>query len=65
MKLAGNVVLFRARRIVTVPSSSGCRRTSSVRRLNSGNSSRKSMLLCESEISPGVGVEPPPTSPRR
>ena len=40
MKLAGNVVLDSAREIVTVPSSSGWRRTSSVRRLNSGSSSR-------------------------
>ena len=63
MKLAGNVVLFRARLIVTVPSSSGWRSTSSVRRLNSGSSSRKRTPLWLIEISPGVGVEPPPTRP--
>jgi len=63
MKLAGNVVLLSARAIVTVPSSSGWRSTSSVCRLNSGNSSRKSTPLWASEISPGEGVEPPPTSP--
>ena len=63
MKLAGKVVLFRARAIVTVPSSSGWRSTSSVWRLNSGNSSRNSTPLWASEISPGEGVEPPPTRP--
>ena len=45
MKLAGNVVLFSAREIVTVPSSSGWRSTSSVWRLNSGSSSRNSTPL--------------------
>ena len=49
MKLAGNVVLDSARAIVTVPSSSGCRSTSSVRRLNSGSSSRNSTPLCDSD----------------
>ena len=63
MKFAGKVVLFKARLIVTVPSSSGWRRTSSVRRLNSGSSSRKRTPLWLIDISPGVGVEPPPTSP--
>jgi len=63
MKSAGKVVLFRAREIVTTPSSSGWRSTSSVRRLNSGNSSRNKTPLWLSEISPGVGVLPPPTSP--
>ena len=52
-----------AREIVTTPSSSGCRSTSSVRRLNSGNSSRNSTPLCERLISPGAGVLPPPTRP--
>ena len=56
MKFAGKVVLFKARLIVTVPSSSGCRSTSSVRRLNSGSSSRNNTPLCDIEISPGVGV---------
>ena len=63
MKLAGKVVLDSAREIVTVPSSSGCRSTSSVRRLNSGNSSRNRTPLWLREISPGEGVEPPPTRP--
>ncbi len=63
MKFAGKVVLFRARLIVTVPSSKGWRSTSSVRRLNSGSSSRNNTPLWLIEISPGVGVEPPPTSP--
>ena len=63
MKFAGNVVLDNAREIVTWPSSSGCRKTSSVRRLNSGSSSRNRTPLWEREISPGAGVEPPPTSP--
>ena len=37
---AGKVTLPMAREIVTFPDSRGCRRTSSVRRLNSGSSSR-------------------------
>ena len=56
MKLAGNVVLFKARAMVTVPSSKGWRRTSSVRRLNSGSSSRNNTPLWAIVISPGVGV---------
>ena len=56
-------MLFSAREIVTVPSSSGWRSTSSVRRLNSGSSSRNSTPLCARLISPGVGVLPPPTRP--
>jgi hypothetical protein len=63
MKFDGNVVLDSARAMVTVPSSSGWRSTSSVRRLNSGSSSRKSTPLWAREISPGEGVEPPPTRP--
>ena len=43
-------------------SSRGCRITSSTERLNSGNSSRNNMPLCASDISPGTGLEPPPTS---
>src|SRR5690606_23691246 len=43
--------------------SNGCRSTSSVRRLNSGSSSKNSTPLWLNEISPGVGIEPPPTSP--
>ncbi len=45
MKFAGNVVLLNPRLIVTVPSSSGWRNTSSVVRLNSGNSSRNNTPL--------------------
>jgi len=40
MSRAGNVSVAVARLIVTTPSSNGCRSTSSVCRLNSGNSSR-------------------------
>ena len=63
MNSAGNVVDVKAREIVTTPSSSGCRNTSSVRRLNSGNSSRNSTPWCERLISPGTGMLPPPTNP--
>jgi hypothetical protein len=63
MKSAGNSVARSARLIDTVPSSSGCRRTSSVVRLNSGSSSRNSTPLWARLISPGAGVEPPPTRP--
>ena len=61
--VAGEVVPVSARLIVTTPSSSGCRNTSSVVRLNSGNSSRNSTPLWLVVISPGVGTLPPPTSP--
>lgn len=44
-KSAGNVVLLSARLIVTCPSSSGCRITSSVFRLNSGSSSKNRIPL--------------------
>ena len=54
---------FSARLIVTWPSSSGWRSTSSVVRLNSGSSSRNNTPLWARLISPGVGVEPPPTRP--
>ena len=60
---AGKVTLRSARLIVTWPSSSGWRSTSSVFRLNSGNSSRNRTPLWAIEISPGCGVLPPPTSP--
>ena len=43
-------------------SSNGCRITSRTERLNSGNSSKNKTPLCDSEISPGCGYEPPPTS---
>ena len=42
MKRAGNVTEVAAREMVTEPSSSGWRITSSTLRWNSGNSSRKS-----------------------
>ena len=61
--LAGKVVVPRARLIVTLPSSSGCRNTSSVRRLNSGSSSRNNTPLWANEISPGIGMERPPSRP--
>ena len=51
-----------AREMVTRPDSSGWRITSSTWRLYSGSSSRKSTPRCASEISPGRGGEPPPTS---
>ncbi len=54
-KRAGKTAVRAARAIVTRPSSSGCRSTSSTRRSNSGISSRNSTPLCASEISPGRG----------
>ena len=48
--------------MVIVPLSSGSRSASSAARGNSGNSSRNSTPWCASEISPGRGGEPPPTS---
>ena len=51
-----------ARDTVTWPDSSGSRSTSSAARLHSGSSSRNSTPLCASEISPGRGCAPPPTS---
>jgi hypothetical protein len=44
-------------------SSSGCRKTSKTWRRNSGSSSRKSILWCASDTSPGIGTWPPPISP--
>ena len=63
IKLAGKVVEFVAREMVTLPCSKGCRNTSRLRRLNSGSSSRKSTPLLARLISPGVGMLPPPTIP--
>jgi hypothetical protein len=63
MKRAGKLRLIAARAIVTMPSSSGCRSTSSTLRGNSGSSSRNSSPLCASETSPGRGIMPPPISP--
>ena len=63
MKEQGKSMLPLARDMVTRPLSSGWRSVSSVRRANSGSSSRKSTPWCASEISPGVIFEPPPMSP--
>ena len=48
--------------MVTTPDSSGSRSTSSARRSHSGSSSRNSTPWCASDISPGRGSAPPPTS---
>lgn len=61
-KRAGNSHCRAAREMVTTPDSSGSRRTSSARRSHSGSSSRNRTPLCASEISPGRGSAPPPTS---
>jgi hypothetical protein len=61
-KRAGNSARRAAREMVIVPVSSGSRSASSAARGNSGNSSRNSTPWCASEISPGRGGEPPPTS---
>ena len=63
MKRAGNVSDIEALAMVTLPSSKGCRITSSTLRGNSGSSSRNKTPLCESETSPGRGMMPPPISP--
>ena len=60
VKLAGKVARSLAREIEIWWSSSGCRRASSTDLGNSGNSSRKRMPRCASEISPGVMGFPPP-----
>ncbi len=61
-KRAGKTAVRAARAMLTRPSSSGCRSTSSTRRSNSGISSRNSTPLWASDISPGRGIAPPPTS---
>lgn len=61
-KRAGNCACRAAREIVMRPVSSGSRSASSAGRGNSGSSSRKSTPWWASEISPGRGGEPPPTS---
>ena len=61
-KRAGKVARRAARDTVTSPLSSGSRRDSSTRRSNSGSSSRNSTPSWASEISPGRGWAPPPTS---
>ncbi len=63
MKRAGKLSEVAAREMVTIPSSSGCRNTSSALRWNSGSSSRKSTPLWASDTSPGRGMVPPPISP--
>ena len=49
--------------MVIFPSSIGWRSTSIATRENSGNSSRKSTPLWASDISPGLGIAPPPERP--
>ena len=61
MKLAGYSTWYLALDTLIWRSSSGWRRTSRTVRGNSGNSSRKSIPLWESDISPGIGTVPPPT----
>ena len=63
--LAGKRTLPAARRITMSPFSSGSRSASSEPRSNCENSSRNSTPWCASEISPGRGGLPPPTSPAR
>lgn len=60
-KRAGKSAWRAAREMWMWPDSRGSRRTSSTRRSNSGNSSRNRMPRCASEISPGLGLLPPPT----
>ena len=62
VKRAGNVSVPGAREIVTVPSSSGDAALRASERENSPSSSRKSTPYWASEISPGRGKAPPPTS---
>ena len=61
--LAGKVTVPAARLTVTLPSSSGCRNTSRVERLNSGSSSRKSTPLCARLTSPGARIRRAPDQP--
>src|SRR5215510_10542859 len=63
MNCEGKVIVPAAREMVTQPSSRGWRRVSRTLRLNSGSSSRKSTPWCASEISPGLGLMLPPSSP--
>ena len=63
MKRQGSSTAWRARTIVTRPSSSGWRRASSASRENSPSSSRNRTPRWASVTSPGRGGEPPPTSP--
>lgn len=59
---AGKAACLAAREIVMRPVSSGSRSASSAARGSSGASSRNSTPPCASEISPGRGGDPPPTS---
>ena len=56
-------MLVCALEIVTSLSSTGCLKTSSTERGNSGISSKNKTPLCASVISPGFGLEPPPMIP--
>jgi len=60
MIFAGNVAVPCTRETVIILSSSGWRRLSIICLGNSGNSSAKKIPLCASDISPGLGVLPPP-----
>ena len=60
--LAGKSLRRAARAILMRPLSSGCLSASSTPRSNSGSSSRNSTPWWASEISPGRGTPPPPTS---
>ncbi len=61
IKLAGKSTEIFALEMVTFLSSKGCRITSNTALLNSGSSSKNSTPLCAKEISPGLGIPPPPT----
>ena len=65
MNRAGNVTFPSARVMQTRPASKGWRRLCSTAGLNSGSSSRNRTPLWASDISPGRGGLPPPTSPAR
>ena len=59
----GYVTVPDALDMVTFLSSRGCLSISRVGLENSGSSSRNRIPLCASEISPGLGLVPPPDSP--
>ena len=65
MNFDGKTIVPAARETDTKPSSKGCRKASKVARSNSGNSSKNKTPRWASDISPGVGCDPPPTSPIR
>ena len=60
MKLAGYSTDLLALDITIFLSSMGCLNTSSASLLNSGNSSKNKTPLWAREISPGLGLLPPP-----